>query len=459
VLGGKYRVERQLGEGGMGVVLSATHLELDAPVAIKVIRDELARNEEVVARMLFEARAAARLRSSHIVRVLDVARLESGAPYIVMERLDGADLASLLAESGPLPFQEVVDYVLQACEGLLEAHALGIIHRDLKPENLFRASTPEGFVLKVLDFGISKDTGVVSGLSPRSIMTNAGNAVGSPHYMSPEQMRAGDVDVRADIWSLGAILHELISGRCPFEGESLPVVCANVLSDAEATPLETLANHVPQGLSDVIARCLRKDRTQRFPSVAELAAALRAYASLDGQRSADRSSRTALGSGVQYKRDVSTLPAPLTVSSSPKPASPSLAARRSRSIAVAVLALSVLALGWAALRRPVAAPPTAAAPPSPAAERPSPAVTPTPSPSPASSIVAAVATPAAAAPGVEEPRAAAKRARPRASSAAVAAAPPAPASPASEPAAPKPAAPNPQPPANAWDPERLGGRY
>jgi eukaryotic-like serine/threonine-protein kinase len=301
VIAGKYRIDGQLGAGGMGVVLSATHLDLDAPVAIKVVRDEFAQNEEVVARMLFEARAAAKMRGSHVVRVLDVARLESGAPYIVMERLEGSDLATLLTERGALPIQDAVDFLLEACEGLAEAHALGIIHRDLKPENLFLASSADGLVLKILDFGISKDIGTAFRVSPRSALTNAGFAVGSPYYMAPEQMRASpEVDTRADIWSLGAILFELLTGNCPFAGETLPVVCAKVLGD-DAPSLRSFSEQTPEQLDAILRCCLQKDPSERFDSVGHLAAALRDFASTEGQRSADRSAR--LASGINLKSD------------------------------------------------------------------------------------------------------------------------------------------------------------
>jgi serine/threonine-protein kinase len=308
VIAAKYRVDNVLGSGGMGVVLGATHLELDVTVAIKVMRPELAGNEEVVARMLFEARAAAKLRSAHVARVLDVGRLEGGAPYIVMERLEGRDLASALDELGAFPIQDSVDYILQVCEGLAEAHALGVVHRDLKPENLFLAATPEGSVLKVLDFGISKDVGNFFSRGPRSALTNAGSAVGSPYYMSPEQMRASlEVDSRADIWSLGCILFELLTGRCPFEGESLPAVCARVLGE-QAPSLQRHANEAPDELDAIIRRCLEKDRNERFENVGELAAALKDFASAEGQRSADRSLRVASGINLKSGRTPQAAP-------------------------------------------------------------------------------------------------------------------------------------------------------
>lgn len=449
VLAGKYRIDRLLGAGGMGVVLLATHLELDAQVAIKVVRDEFARNEEVVARMLFEARAVAKLKSSHVVRVLDVGRLESGAPYIVMERLEGNDLANVLVEGGPLPVQEAVDYVLQACEGLVEAHALGIIHRDLKPENLYRANTREGSVVKVLDFGISKEIGVAGGmsLSPRSVMTTAGYAVGSPYYMSPEQMRAQEVDARADIWSLGAILYELISGRCPFEGESLPIVCASVLSDVEAAPLTSLATRVPEGLSAVVARCLRKKREDRFETVQELVAALRVFASTEGQRSADRTSRPLLGgSDFHFKSDRHTAtPPPTAATTGGTMAAFRPTSRRYAPLAAAVLAVACAAIAWVALRSPAEAPATAksvvsAAEPAAAVALPEPAA-----PAPAPVTIATAPTAPSAQP---KPARSAKR-----PSAAAVAAPPQASAPAAKPA------PSAKPLADAWDPDRLGGRY
>jgi serine/threonine-protein kinase len=275
IVGGKYRIDGFLGTGGMGVVLSATHLELDAPVAIKIVRDDFAANEAIVSRLLFEARAVARMQSVHVVRVLDVARLPNGAPYVVMEKLRGADMAALLEQRTTITVGEAISYLLQACEGLIEAHGLGIVHRDLKPENLFLAVTPEGVVLKILDFGISKDVGNTVREGRRTTLSKGGAAIGSPSYMAPEQIRAApNLDARADIWSLGTILFELLTGRCPFEAESVALMYQKVLTEDPPSLLDFVPD-APRELNTIIRLCLQKDPDDRFQTVQELASALR----------------------------------------------------------------------------------------------------------------------------------------------------------------------------------------
>jgi serine/threonine-protein kinase len=272
LVAGKYRVDRVLGEGGMGVVVAATHEQLDEKVALKFLRPVVASNPEVVQRFIREARAAVKVRSEHVARVLDVGTLASGTPYMVMEYLDGQDLAQTLAGRGPLPVGETVTYVLQACEALAEAHSLGIVHRDLKPANLFLARRPNGRpVVKVLDFGISKVTST-GGDNPA--LTRAAAMMGSPSYMSPEQMvAAGSVDVRADVWALGVVLYELLTGRLPFVAETMPELVGMILQSAY-TPISVLRPNVPPGLQVTIDRCLQKDRALRHQNVAELAAGL-----------------------------------------------------------------------------------------------------------------------------------------------------------------------------------------
>ena len=276
ILAEKYRVERVLGQGGMGVVVLAEHLDLRERVAIKFLLDAPAGNLELAERFLREARAAVKIKSEHVVRVIDVGRLPSNSPYMVMEYLEGEDLSQRLA-AGALPIEDAVDYVIQSCEAMHVAHRAGIVHRDLKPANLFLTQRPDGSpLIKVLDFGISK----VKSADPNQLsLTHTQAMMGSPLYMSPEQMRSSkDVNAAADIWSLGVILHELISGDVPFSGETFPEVLVKVMSEQPA-PLRSLRADVPAGLEAVILHCLRKDPTQRPASVAALAVALAPFAS------------------------------------------------------------------------------------------------------------------------------------------------------------------------------------
>src|SRR5882724_2869896 len=272
VIAGKYRVERVIGRGGMGVVVAAWHLELDQRVALKFLLPDLVERGESAERFRREARAAARIKSEHVARVIDVGTWE-GAPYMVMEYLDGRDLGSELRERGSLPIQDCVDYVLQAIEAVAEAHALGIVHRDLKPENLFLTRRVDGSrTIKVLDFGISKS--IILGSIDQPSLTRTATIMGSPFYMSPEQMRTPrNVDVRSDIWALGAILYDLIGGQPPYVAETIPQLCALML-ESDPSPLRQLRPEVPSELEAVVAGCLVKDMNKRYSSVAELAQAL-----------------------------------------------------------------------------------------------------------------------------------------------------------------------------------------
>jgi eukaryotic-like serine/threonine-protein kinase len=277
ILGGKYRVEKILGVGGMGVVVAARHVELDTYVALKFLLPE-ALDPESVQRFSREARAMVRLRSPHVARVFDVGKLDSGAPYMVMELLVGQDLGELLDRSGvPLPMWDAVDYVLQACEGIAEAHSLGIVHRDLKPRNIFLTRHTDGRVLvKVLDFGLAKSV-TTMGAAERAL-TRTSAIMGSPMYMSPEQMRASrEVDARTDIWSLGVCLYELLTHVSPFDAATIPELCALVLTEAPRPP-EAIRPDIPSGLSAAIMRCLEKDPAKRFADIGELAHALTPFA-------------------------------------------------------------------------------------------------------------------------------------------------------------------------------------
>jgi serine/threonine-protein kinase len=298
VLAGKYRVERVLGEGGMGVVVAAHHLQLDQLVALKFLREDALDSPQVVERFIREARAAVRIKSEHVARVIDVGKLENGAPYIVMEYLDGRDLDGWLEERGALPLEQAVEFLLQACEAIAEAHALGIVHRDLKPANMFCVRRADGLLsVKVLDFGISKMTpGAASKSEHKMTRTNA--VLGSPFYMSPEQMRSSrDVDVRSDIWSLGVILYQLVTGRMPFEAEAMPEL---VLKIADTAPV-SMRVHRPDltpGFEAVVMRCLEKDRQLRYANVGELALALREYGPPRARGSVDRVMRTLQTAGL-----------------------------------------------------------------------------------------------------------------------------------------------------------------
>jgi serine/threonine-protein kinase len=275
VLAEKYRVERILGVGGMGFVVAARNIHLGKPVALKMMLPDALAIPLAAERFEREARAAAQLKSEHVAEVLDIGKLPNGAPYIVMELLDGTDFGEVLQRDGWLRIDDLVSYVLQACEAIAEAHALGVVHRDLKPRNLFLGRRLDGTPLvKVLDFGISKWTKIDADSRE---LTRTSDVIGSPNYMSPEQIRsAKDVDARTDIWSLGVILFELLTGRVPFLADSLTQLCALVL-EQPAPPVSTLRADVPAGLVAIVARCLEKPPERRFQTVNELAFALRPF--------------------------------------------------------------------------------------------------------------------------------------------------------------------------------------
>ena len=289
VVGGKYRIERVLGVGAMGIVYAAHHLQLDERVALKVLRGELVAYPDAVKRFTREARAAAKIKNEHVTRVFDVGELGDGTPYIVMECLEGEDLARWLAARGALRLDEAVAFVLQACEALIEAHVLGIVHRDLKPSNLFCSRQPDGALsIKVLDFGISKVAALATSVSDVGKTSGAKAPIGSPFYMSPEQMQsAHDVDHRADIWALGIILFELLTTEVPFDGESLPEVCIKVATRAPRS-LRALRSDIPEEIEATILKCMEKNPHDRFENLAEFAGSLFPFAGKSGRASIER---------------------------------------------------------------------------------------------------------------------------------------------------------------------------
>jgi serine/threonine-protein kinase len=276
VLAGQYLVLALIGLGGMGVVVSARHLQLGVPVAIKLLLPHLCGEKDAITQFAREVCAAVEIENEHVARVFDVGVLESGTPYMVMELLDGEDLEAWLHHHGPLPVEQAVDFVLQACEAIAEAHALGIVHRDVKPSNLFITRQADGtLTVKLLDFGVSIATGAPASGTRRTL---ASSVAGSPLYMSPEQMDSPDeVDGRADIWALGVCLYELISGRKPFSGTTLPAIRCTIGTKTPA-PIRESRPDVPPGIERIVCRCLGKRRNYRYRDVAELALALRDYA-------------------------------------------------------------------------------------------------------------------------------------------------------------------------------------
>jgi serine/threonine-protein kinase len=421
VIAGKYVVEGAIGSGGMAVVVAARHLQLDTKVAIKFLLPEMLRDHELVARFAREARAAVRIRSEHVARVLDVGTLETGAPYIVMEYLDGDDLAAMLRRSGALPVEQAVEFVLQACVAVADAHALGIVHRDLKPGNLFCVQRTDGHAsIKVLDFGISKTVNTLQ-TAPGAItrthsmqtapgaVTRPHSLLGSPLYMSPEQMRSPrDVDARADLWALGMILFEFLTGRPAFHAEAMTELVIKVATEP-APSVRAVRPDVPPALEAVILKCLEKDRERRYPSVAELAQALQPFASTRSRgfvesitgimRTAGLPATAAARAAAPGTPRAGALAETGVPVSETRPDRP-LVSRSWRATVALVGAVAVLAGGGVALRaRGVgAAPASAPLPAPPSAPAPTPSSGPAPTQDWAVVATAAPSTPASTSP-------------------------------------------------------------
>jgi serine/threonine protein kinase len=264
LIGDHYCIEQPIGEGSMGFVVRARHLAFDETVAIKFLHSELRHDPPAVDRLLQESRALARIESEHVPRALDVGMTFELGPYVVMEYLDGMSLAALLEKEGRLSPTRAVDYVLQVCEALIATHKVGIVHRDIKPDNLFIVHQGELATIKLVDFGICSGPVVAQNSRQESAL------FGTPGYMAPERLRdEPSSDHRADIWSIGVVLHELVTGRGLFEGDTLGEICANVLSDAPVA-LEPDDAVLPPRLRAIIRRCVSRDPERRYQSVEHL---------------------------------------------------------------------------------------------------------------------------------------------------------------------------------------------
>lgn len=345
VLAGKYRVERVHAPGALGVTCDAQHLQLRQRVVVKLCTASERSSAEVAARFLQNARLAAQLRSAHLARVLDVGTLESGIAYSVTEHLSGTDLRGVLRVREWLPVPEAVDYVLQVCEALAVAHVGGFVHRNLKPANVFLARESDGRpIAKVLDFCL-----VESPLSDASItLTTTESVVSSLAYLAPEQVRdPGSVDVRADIWAVGALLHELLTGSPLYAASSVPGIFAAIAADP-ATPISQLRSDIPSELEEVVLRCLEKERDYRWFDVGTLAKQLRRFASEEGSAAVDRVIMV-LERRVRSLR--SLLPPALTKVEAPRPiassapASTELPSRRLLEVGLAALAIMGCSVG------------------------------------------------------------------------------------------------------------------
>ncbi|MFO0617641.1 MAG: serine/threonine-protein kinase [Polyangiaceae bacterium] len=275
LLDGKYRIEGTIGKGGMAVVLAATHEALKHPVAVKILQPQYAASHELQERFFREARALAALHSKHITRVYDVGKLSSGAAFLVLERLEGLDMHDVLQRDGPLHWKRAVRYILEATEGLREAHAHGVLHRDIKPSNMFLANDGAEGCIKLLDFGLAKlkEENV-------TVLTGAESVMGSPSYMAPEQIKGLiNADERSDVWSLGVSLYELLTDGYPFEADNATKIAAAVIMKAPI-PLAGRSRPTPPGLEDVIMACLEKARDKRIATTEELIARLTPFLSV-----------------------------------------------------------------------------------------------------------------------------------------------------------------------------------
>ena len=338
LLGGKFRIERLLGAGAMGTVYAIDHELTRHKRALKLLHPAVQNIPDIVRRFLNEASAAGRAGNPHLVETFDAGTLPSGEPYVVMELLEGETLGAVLRRERVLTPSLAAELVAQAAEGMEAAHNAGIIHRDLKPENLFVTARDGGPFIKIMDFGVSK---FATGTSSTMRGTQAGMVYGSPAYMSPEQLTAQvDVDRRTDVFALGVVLFECLTGALPFDGPTVEVLMVKVLS-GDMPPIESLRPGLAPSLMDVVRRSLAPNRDERFPGAGAMAEALLPFRALPPRQQAE----------IGFAATIASTP-PLHPSSHPPSAYPALALRgpRSRSGPLPILgALAILLAAGAAL--------------------------------------------------------------------------------------------------------------
>ena len=265
LVGRKYELLEEIGAGSMGVVFRARHVQLGHAVALKVMASARAHDPTLRQRLLREARAIGRVRSAHVVELLDVGVLSSGLVYVVMELLDGQTLREAMEAEG-LDMEDAVEITLQLLSALSAAHEAGIVHRDVKPGNIMLHQGPEGVVVKLVDFGISH----VRGDRP---LTGVGQIIGTPHYVAPEQAAGETIDARCDVWAAGVVLYEMLTGQVPFGGEDPVEIVENVLSTVPWPP-STFRSELPASVDRVVLRALARRKRDRHQSARELAVEL-----------------------------------------------------------------------------------------------------------------------------------------------------------------------------------------
>jgi serine/threonine-protein kinase len=313
---GRYRIVRKLGEGGMGAVYEGHHELIGKRIAIKCLHPQFVSNREVVERFYREANAATAVGNEHIIEVTDLGTFDDGAPFIVMEYLDGIEFAKLIQKEGALSIARLVHIVTQVCSALSAAHARGIVHRDMKPENIYlvRRGDDVDFV-KVLDFGISKVRESNDALGAG--LTKTGAAMGTPYYMSPEQAQAArDLDHRADIYAVGVIMYEALTGHLPFDADSYPALLLKIMSERPA-PLRVFRNDVPDSMEQIVLKAMARDRAERFQTIESLAAALHPFRTMNTLPPGSTVPRSAATASPQTTPFVSTSHVPAVPSTDP----------------------------------------------------------------------------------------------------------------------------------------------